>query len=864
MRCYKRCLETGKIKDVSRKTRYRRKKQNNKKTIVFSDEEIRSVRLKNAPENSIKNMCEFNFHDVSPPINTTMHEGSSNINNILKTDVSMGHSTEKSSLILLELLKSTVENGQEKIIEDNEFDENLHENSTLLKELLEFDSTSTSNICRPKNLNDLIESPDFLTSIVTNVDKCPGEVLLMILKFSLSCHLPLAKITSLFNLVNSLFSNPILPNTKYFIDKIFNSSVDAQFHGICPNCNIYIGKLQDKESFVTCENCETRIDLSNPSCENVFMIIDPSENIRTLLKEHEDYYQHIMNDRKYDGFLRKIYDGKLYRKFVESLPENEKKQYLTAILNSDGAPRFESSSYSIWPVYLSLNEIPTDLNGKNIVVLGLWFGKNKPNMAAFLDPITTFLNQLSHDGICLQLKRKEITVRLYILLVCVDSVARAPMQGFCQFNSNYGCQICYHPGEHFAGSMRYPVLKEKVKKRHTSDTIEHLKKIADGAKQPVFGIKNISPLLNLRKLHIINGFPADYMHCCLSGVGKQVTELILADLSSNQLQAINNMLDQIKIPHQLSRTSRSLKDRSKWKAKEWENFILHYSLPIFYVVLSDDLFSYWKLYVDSLFILLSDKISFETLDLADKMLHLFVYQTKQIFNSKAAMTYNVHQLLHLASSVANWGPLFEHSTFSFEAANHDLLQAIHCAKGVNLQIARFISIQRVFLTIEQIVYPVASPLVIDFCSKSSITRAKNSLKISNVTYLGKRTIPSDDLINCLNLPLNDTLLYYRMIKSGCLYSIENDRSLRSDNSYAILCNDRLIKIVGFVVNSNINIGLTIYNELNIIDKISESLFLIEETNLLGWVKSSDIRSICVHIKIFDERCISLLPNLHHY
>ncbi|KAL7290642.1 hypothetical protein TKK_0015404 [Trichogramma kaykai] len=95
------------------------------------------------------------------------------------------------------------------------------------------------------------------------------------------------------------------------------------------------------------------------------------------------------------------------------------------------------------------------------------------------------------------------------------------------------------------------------------------------------------------------------------------------------------------------------------------------------------------------------------------MLHLFVYQTRKEF-SKAAMTYNVHQLLHLASSVANWGPLFEQSTFSFEAANHDLLQAIHCANGVNLQIARFISIQRTCLTIEQIVYPVASPLVPTF------------------------------------------------------------------------------------------------------------------------------------------------------
>ena len=69
------------------------------------------------------------------------------------------------------------------------------------------------------------------------------------------------------------------------------------------------------------------------------------------------------------------------------------------------------------------------------------------------------------------------------------------------------------------------------------------------------------------------------------------------------------------------------------------------------------------------------------------MLHEFVAKTEEYFTADA-MTFNVHQLLHIAESVLNWGPLWAHSAFAFESGNCELLQAIHCAKGVILQIVR--------------------------------------------------------------------------------------------------------------------------------------------------------------------------------
>ena len=203
-------------------------------------------------------------------------------------------------------------------------------------------------------------------------------------------------------------------------------------------CHKYIGKIEDHDSFVTCDVCLERVDLSNPSCLNVFVIIDPREAIKMLLKDHEKYYDYVVNRRVYDGCIHDIFDGKLYRSFVNNLPDDIKHNYLTAIFNTDGAPRFKSSHYSIWLIYLQLNEIPLQARFSNVVLCGTWFGKDKPEMTAFLQPFTDTMNQLENEGIECFIGTELRKIKLYVLVVCVDSVARAPVQGIKAFNGKYG------------------------------------------------------------------------------------------------------------------------------------------------------------------------------------------------------------------------------------------------------------------------------------------------------------------------------------------------------------------------------------------------------------------------------------------
>lgn len=63
----------------------------------------------------------------------------------------------------------------------------------------------------------------------------------------------------------------------------------------------------------------------------------------------------------------------------------------------------------------------------------------------------------------------------------------------------------------------------------------------------------------------------------------------------------------------------------------------------------------------------------------------FVYRVEDLYG-KAAMTFNVHQLLHLPQSVQQLGPLWSHSTFVFESGNGTLLNLISDANGVPHQV----------------------------------------------------------------------------------------------------------------------------------------------------------------------------------
>lgn len=717
-----------------------------------------------------------------------------------------------------------------------------------------------------KNLQDLMNTKGFFDTITTPVNISRGELLLMLLKFSLMNHACLTEMSKLFRLINAIFVKPILPESRYMLNMILNPDNNTELYGCCPKCGNCLGKLGEVDENVVCNICQNQTDLSTPSCENLFAVLDTSKSISDIINSHEDYYNNIVKERVYEeNHMKDIYDGKMYRDFVSALPKEDRDRYVTLTLNTDGAPVFKSSKYSIWPVYLMINEIPVQERFSKIVTCCLWFNKIKPSMETFLYPLVNQINNFSRDGIECTIQGEVRKLKLFILLCCVDTVARAPVLGKMQFNAHFGCDWCEHPGEWHTGSMRYPVLFETPRKRDKETTINYMMQVESMENPtPIYGIKTVSPLINLPQFDIINGFVPDYMHCCLLGVARQITSYLI---NKCDISLIDDLIKRIKVPHVVSRLSRPFSDRNYWKAREWENWILYYSVPILASKINSEMLNYWTLFVESLYICLQTDINDADLNRADEMLHIFVFKTQQYFG-KTAMTYNVHQLLHLVKSVYNWGPLWSHSAFAFESGNHQLLQAIHCAKGVILQILRFININSSTFVLEKKVYPTACEIVRNYCITIRKTPVQKSYKLINITYFGKEKKISIEQANQFGVS-DDSRVYYRMVKDGCLYASCLRPNLRSDNSFALLKDNRRIKIHEFIVDIKSKTEITTCEEIQGFSHNFGSYHFLEKvkctnnTTVLA-VPTEDIKFICVFSNIDEEEFIVPVPNLYYY
>lgn len=106
-------------------------------------------------------------------------------------------------------------------------------------------------------------------------------------------------------------------------------------------------------------------------------------------------------------------------------------------------------------------------------------------------------------GISTIIKNQKRLIKLYPIVACVDTVARAPMNGTSLFNGRNGFDWCLYPGQYYGGSMRYPFIIPFPEDRTRQSMIKHATEIAR-EQTHVFGVKDASPLQILRNFNIID------------------------------------------------------------------------------------------------------------------------------------------------------------------------------------------------------------------------------------------------------------------------------------------------------------------------------------------------------------------------
>lgn len=280
--------------------------------------------------------------------------------------------------------------------------------------------------------------------------------------------------------------------------------------------------------------------------------------------------------------------GNQYINFFKELPDEDKSLYATLIFNSDGSPAFESSTFSIVPIQLCINEIPFEERYRNTIICGYWFGKDKPNMSIFVKAFVDSMNDLSVNGVVCKIAGEQKVIKIFPLCCCVGAIARAPM--FCQkqFNGEMGCSWCLYPGEPVFHKtkfvQKYPLLSEIFPRRNEINSRDQMSQAINSDK-PVQGYKSRTPLADLKKFKVIDGNVTDPMHIINLGVSKQFANYWFTtkgknySLNDDEIEIIDAAMGGSTVPTKLQWLCRSIKDRSRWKSKEWHNWLLYYSVP---------------------------------------------------------------------------------------------------------------------------------------------------------------------------------------------------------------------------------------------------------------------------------------------
>ena len=107
-------------------------------------------------------------------------------------------------------------------------------------------------------------------------------------------------VKNLFHLVNTMFDEPILPDTRYLIDKLATSSSDVTFHFVCEECSEILSfnyKNNANQEIIVCDKCTTTFSKKSVQNKECFITWDISQDLKDLIEDNEEYYNFVVRLR---------------------------------------------------------------------------------------------------------------------------------------------------------------------------------------------------------------------------------------------------------------------------------------------------------------------------------------------------------------------------------------------------------------------------------------------------------------------------------------------------------------------------------------------------------------------------------------
>lgn len=458
-------------------------------------------------------------------------------------------------------------------------------------------------------------------------------------------------------------------------------------------------------------------------------------------------------------------------------------------LSTDGVPLYKSSPVSLWPVYLTVLNLPPLIRNKaeNVILCGLWVGPVKPEMNILLDPIAGSLKQYESSGIVIKNCFGNFTVRAKLVMGVFDLPAKAAVLCAKQFNGKYGCSVCLHPGKRLSNNSRV-YLPDTYPDRTHKQVLADARK-AQNINSAVNGIIGMSPLSSI--LDLVASVPIDYMHAVLEGETRWLLKAWFESKNHNSPFYVGRQVKKIDIellkqrpPNEFSRPPRSISKHVKfWKASELRNWLLYYSLPLLLDFLPSLYWHHFALLVCAMHILLSESITHAQIEAAEQMLNTFHRFLPELYG-ESSCTANAHLLSHLTKYVKLWGPLWTHSAFGFENKNGKLKHLFHGKSDIVHQLLFNVDVCYTLQQVQGKLLESESGRALEYIN--SCSARSNMISLGAHTYVvGKHHITHLTPDQSAVLGSSERVeVFYRLFKDGVLYYCTSYNAQgKRDNTY---------------------------------------------------------------------------------
>lgn len=488
--------------------------------------------------------------------------------------------------------------------------------------------------------------------------ECP-DVLFMVLNFYIRHSLTQSALEDMLKLLNVIAGVKTFPETFSSFSALFQMDSYKSYRVyFCTNCQFDYGTTAPD----SCTNCQ----ICGCTEKDFFIIIPIEKQICELVRRHKvkiEKHAKTLDEQR----IADINCGR----YAREKNVGDSRTMLTLSANTDGAATYKCTTQKpLYPVFLTLNNLPPveRFSKHNLIINALWLSKGEPNTNLLFKYLCIELNHLDNTGVIIDNNAYSIK----LLQVNLDSVARCKVQNMKQFNGNYGCTYCLHPGDVKDSGICKCYPNRKVAMRENIATRKQMDEVfKDGNER--FGIMGKSVFVSLCGFDIIRSFPPDYMHAILLGVMKQMWTMWTESEYHKQPFYIGNKIDEVekrmlsfRPPSSFSRYPRKLKEYKKYKANEWESLLLHYIYPALIGILPQAYLDHAMLLSSSIFNLLSPKLDESVINSCDKQLRQFITSFQKLYG-KESMTYNVHLVGHFIQSVRDFGALYNFSLFPYES-----------------------------------------------------------------------------------------------------------------------------------------------------------------------------------------------------